>query len=142
MDEKEKRTYKWYRDIIKESGERNDFKGLEYVMVLPDLFYLLCKLMADDGVSKKSKRTIAIAVAYLVSPINLVPNLIPGLGLIDDVAICVYALNKIIKDTDMEIINKYWCGTGDLLNIISGFIEKTDDLIGSGMIKSIKKMFL
>ena len=42
----------------------------------------------------------------------------------------------------MEIINKHWCGTDDLLNIISGFIEKTDSLIGSGMIKRIKKMFL
>ena len=142
MNDAEKRTYKWYRDIITKVGDDNNFKGFEYVMVLPDLFYLLCKLMTDDSVSKKSKRILVIAVAYLVSPINLVPNLIPGLGLLDDVAICVYALNKIIKDTDMEIINKYWCGTGDLLNIISGFIEKTDSLIGSGMIKRIKKMFL
>ena len=121
MNEAEKRTYKWYRDIVAESGDRNNFKGFEYVMVLPDLFYLLCKLMSDDGVSKKSKRTIGIAVLYLISPINLVPNIIPGLGLLDDVAICAYALNQIIKDTDMEIINKYWCGSGELLNIVSSF---------------------
>lgn len=141
MNKTENRTYKWYRDIIAETGERNNFKGFEYVMLLPDLFYLLCKLMADKSVSKRLKRTIAVAVLYLISPINIVPNIIPGLGLLDDVAICVYALNKIINDTDMEIINKYWCGSGDLMNIISSFIEKADNFIGAGMLKKVKNMF-
>ncbi len=141
MDEKEKRTYKWYRDIIKESGERNDFTGFEYVMLLPDMFYLLCKLMGDDAVSNKSKRILALAIAYAVSPINLIPNLVPGLGLLDDVAVCAYALNKIITDTDKEIINKYWQGSEDLLKIVENVIEKTDNLIGSGLLKRIKKIF-
>ena len=141
MDEEEKRTYKWFRDIVHEVGSNNNSDILEYVMLLPDLFYLLCKLMSDKDVPKKSKRVVAIAVAYLVSPINLVPNLIPGLGLIDDVAICIYALSKIIADTDMEILNRHWCGTGKLLNIVNDFISKADDLIGSGLLKKIKNMF-
>ncbi len=141
MDEKEKRTYKWYRDIIKESGERNDFRGFEYVMLLLDMFYLLCKLMGDDAVSNKSKRILVLAIAYAVSPINLIPNLVPGLGLLDDVVVCAYALNKIIADTDKEIINKYWQGSDDLLKTVEHIIEKTDNLIGSGLLKRIKKIF-
>ena len=142
MDEEEKRTYKWFRDIVHEVGSNNNSDVLEYIMLLPDLFYLLCKLMTDKDVLRKSKRTVAIAVAYVVSPINLVPDLIPGLGLLDDVAVCIYALNKIIADTDMEILNRYWCGTGKLLNVVNDFISKADDLIGSGLLKKIKNMFL
>ena len=142
MNEEEKRTYKWFRDIVHEVEFNNNTDMLEYVMLLPDLFYLLCKLMTDKDVSKKSKRIVGITVLYLVSPINLVPNLVPGLGLVDDVAICIYALNKIIADTDIEILNRHWCGTGKLLNIVNDFTAKADDLIGSGMLKRIKKMFL
>ena len=142
MNEEEKRTYKWFREIVHEVGSNNNSDILEYIMLLPDLFYLLCKLMMDKDVPRKSKRIVAIAVAYMVSPINLVPNLIPGLGLLDDVAVCIYALNKIIANTDIEVLNRHWYGTGKLLNTINDFISKADDLIGSGLLKKIKSMFL
>ena len=142
MNEEEKRTYKWFREIVHEVGSNNNSDILEYIMLLPDLFYLLCKLMMDKDVPRKSKRIVAIAVAYMVSPINFVPNLIPGLGLLDDVAVCIYALNKIIANTDIEVLNRHWCGTGKLLNTINDFISKADDLTGSGLLKKIKNMFL
>lgn len=141
MNNAESRTYRWYRQIIKESGIDNNFKGFEYVMLLPDLFYLLCKLMTDDNVSKKAKLTIGLALAYLAAPINLIPNIVPGMGLIDDVAVCIYAFNKIIVQTDMAVVQQYWCGTDSLLDVITRFLQKSDDLVGSGMIKRIRKMF-
>ena len=140
-DTNEKRTYKWFRDIVHEVSDEQRTEALEYLMLLPDLFHLLCKLMNDKDVPKGSKRIVGIAVAYLASPINLVPNLVPGLGLIDDVAICVYALNKIIQTTDKEVINRHWCGRGKLFNIVDDFLEKANDLVGSEMLKKIKNMF-
>ena len=140
-DTNEKRTYKWFRDIVHEASDEQRTEVLEYILLLPDLFHLLCKLMKDKDVPKSSKRIVAAAVAYLASPINLIPNLVPGLGLIDDVAICVYALNKIIQTTDIEVINRHWCGRGKLFYIVDDFLEKANDLVGSGMLKKIKNMF-
>jgi uncharacterized membrane protein YkvA (DUF1232 family) len=39
-----------------------------------------------------------IAILYLISPIDLVPDFILGLGWLDDLAIVLYALRQVRRD--------------------------------------------
>lgn len=60
----------------------------------------LFNMLKDKDRFKLSKSTLAIiigALLYVISPIDLVPDVIPVLGLIDDVAILV-AATKAISD--------------------------------------------
>lgn len=47
--------------------------------------------------------TITGAFLYLVSPVNIIPNTIPGVGVIDDVLVVTYAINAVCND-----IESYW----------------------------------
>ena len=43
--------------------------------------------MTDDRTGKLSKVLLALAIAYAVTPIDLIPNLIPVIGFVDDLVI-------------------------------------------------------
>src|SRR4051794_13859270 len=71
----------------------------------PDLFRLLVKLMRDKRVPRRHKLKLWAAVAYTLSPIDLVPAFLFGpLGLLDNVAVIAYPLNSVINDIDPAIV--------------------------------------
>ncbi len=68
--------YQKLRSRVKEWAVREgkDNKALKYVLLAPDFFHLLCKLMFDPRVPGSEKAKVGGAIAYFVSPIDLVPE--------------------------------------------------------------------
>ena len=124
--------------IDTETGNKN--KWADYIMLVPDFFYLLVRLSMDKAVSLDDKAKLALAIAYFISPIDLMPEAILGpIGYLDDLAIAAYVLNNIINNNSPEIIQKHWVGDGDVLLLIKGVLAKADEMIGSGLWGKIKK---
>jgi len=48
----------------------------EYLLLLPDLFALLIRLMGDPRVDKSLRAQLAIVSVYVISPIDLIPDFI------------------------------------------------------------------
>jgi uncharacterized membrane protein YkvA (DUF1232 family) len=118
-------------------GRRN--KWAEVLLLAPDLFHLLCKLSLDPEVPVKEKAKLAIAIAYFISPIDLIPEIITGpIGYVDDIALAAWVLNSIINNTDPELVRKHWAGEGDILDIIKKILGLADRLFGSGLWKRLK----
>lgn len=117
-------------------------KYAEFLMFAPDLFHLMCKLTIDPDVSVNDKAKLGVAIAYFVSPIDLVPEgLVGPIGYVDDIAIAAYVLNGIINNTDPEVLNKHWAGEGDVLDAVKKILKVADDMVGSGLWKKLKGMF-
>lgn len=67
-----------------------------------DDFILLYKMITDRNfkLSGKTKLAIAGALAYLVSPLDIIPDLIPVIGWIDDIFVLNFVKNSIKNDID------------------------------------------
>jgi len=127
--------HKW----AKSDGKDNKF--VEYILLLPDFFYLLCKLMLDGRISTTSKAKIGLVLAYIVSPIDLIPEAFVGpVGFIDDVVIAVIALNSLINEGDKEIVKENWPGDKDVLKVIEDVLKIADEMIGMIRLKKIKDL--
>lgn len=50
------------------------------------------------GLSMRTIVSLAAALLYVVSPIDLMPDFIPGIGLIDDAAVLALLLHSIAQD--------------------------------------------
>ncbi|MDH5640733.1 MAG: DUF1232 domain-containing protein [Nitrospira sp.] len=50
------------------------------------------------GLSVRTLVSVAAALIYLLSPVDLVPDFIPGIGLIDDVAVLALLLHALAQD--------------------------------------------
>ncbi len=67
---------------------------------LPLLFRLL-KAWKDGsyrGLSARTLASLAAALIYILSPVDLMPDFIPGIGLIDDALVLAFLLHSMAQD--------------------------------------------
>src|SRR4051812_184509 len=67
---------------------------------------LLLALAMDPRVPASRKALLGLAGAYIVSPIDLVPDMIPIIGAIDDVAVMVLAIDVFLEGLPRELLNE------------------------------------
>jgi uncharacterized membrane protein YkvA (DUF1232 family) len=110
----------------------------DYVLLVPDLFLLITRLMLDPRIETKHKAWMGAAVAYVVSPIDLIPESRFGpLGYLDDLVVVVAALNMLLNEIDRQIILEHWSGKEDLLATIQKVLTQADQLIGKARLEKI-----
>lgn len=76
--------------------------GAKLVYVALILYYTL----QSDKIPLKDKAIVVGALGYLISPLDVVPDAIPIVGLGDDLAVLLYVLNKVWGDVSDEIKEK------------------------------------
>jgi len=136
--------YQQMRDSIRTwlKGKGANYKFAEYLLAAPDLFHLLCKLSFDKEVPVGEKAKLAGAIAYFISPFDLLPEALVGpLGYIDDVAVAAWVLHGLINKTNPEVVRRHWAGDGDVLDLVQQIIQLADEMVGSGLWARIRKGF-
>lgn len=114
-----------------------------YILLIPDIMALFVRLMADPRVSAQLKAEIAAASAYIIIPIDLMPEAVMGpAGLIDDAIVGVLALNRVVKvmgQTGENVLREYWYGDEDILHVIENLLAKADKFVTGTVWNGIKK---
>jgi uncharacterized membrane protein YkvA (DUF1232 family) len=89
-----------------------------YIRQLPQYVRLLGGLATDNRVSIVDKMLVLGAVAYILMPIDLIPDFIPFFGEIDDLYILVLALQRLIANAGRSVLLDHWTGSvADLADI-------------------------
>lgn len=83
---------------------------LYYIRQLPQYVRLLGGLLTDPRVALTDKLLVAGAIAYIVMPIDLIPDFIPFFGEIDDLYILVLALQRLIANAGRPVLLSHWSG--------------------------------
>lgn len=65
--------------------------GLRFIRHLPQFVRLYWRLLRDGRVSVWPKALLLLSVVYAVSPIDLVPDVLPVIGQVDDLLIVIVA---------------------------------------------------
>lgn len=86
--------------------------------LLPDLLRLLRRLLADKTLGAGVRVRLALLLAYLLSPVDLVPDFVPVIGYADDVIIVALVLRAVIARAGEEALSRNWPGTPDGLRLI------------------------
>ncbi len=84
----------------------------ETVKRLPRYIKLATLLARDSRVPKSSKAFLIVGSAYAVSPIDLVPGVIPVAGQLDDLYVILTALQQAIRACPDEIVEEHLAATG------------------------------
>jgi uncharacterized membrane protein YkvA (DUF1232 family) len=83
----------------------------EAVRLLPDLLRLLRRLAADPTVPRGARVGLALLLAYLAMPFDLVPDFVPVLGYADDAIIVSLVLRSIVRRAGSPAVRRHWPGT-------------------------------
>ncbi len=90
----------------------------EALRMLPDLVRLLKRLATDPTLPRGVRIRLWLLTAYLLIPIDLVPDFIPIIGYADDAIIVALALRSVIRHAGPQTIERHWPGTTDGLAAI------------------------
>lgn len=93
---------------------------------VPDVAKLLGRLARDPRVPWYAKAAAAGAVVYVVSPIDLVPDLVPVLGQFDDLYVVARTLRLLFSSAGYDVVREHWSGSDDgfaLLLVVAGIDE-------------------
>jgi uncharacterized membrane protein YkvA (DUF1232 family) len=142
-EDRAERFYDRMRGRIHEylKGKGKLAKSSEYLLLVPDLFMLLWRLANDRRVSGKNKVLLGSGIAYYIFPFDIMPEALLGpIGYLDDLVFGVYMLNRMLSDTDVEILREHWSGEEDVLKMIRRVLTAADNLVGTELIDRLKKM--
>ncbi len=107
----------------------------EYVLLLPRLARLVWRLARDPRVPARVKATLFLLGAYVVSPWELIPDFIPGIGQVDEIVLIAFVLDQILNRVPDDVVRSHWDGDEDLLQVVREILDISTGFI-PGWLKS------
>jgi uncharacterized membrane protein YkvA (DUF1232 family) len=90
----------------------------ELAVLLPNLVILFRGLLGDDRVPRSSKAWLWFALAWFLSPLDLVPEFIPVVGPLDDAIVAALVLRHVLRRTERTVLEDHWRGEPATLDTI------------------------
>ncbi|MBC7237741.1 MAG: DUF1232 domain-containing protein [Chloroflexi bacterium] len=116
----------------------------DYMLLLPDLFALLLRLMRDPRVDVVLKAQLILVSAYVISPIDLVPDFLMPIGLADDTVALAFILSRVVAmmgQAGEALLREYWEGEGDILAQIQRIVVGADALLNKRILARLRRRF-
>ena len=83
---------------------------MSYIAELPRFLKLLWGLIRDSRVELVDKLLVAGAIAYILAPVDLIPDFIPFLGEVDDIYLLVLSVRRLIQNAGRSVLASHWSG--------------------------------
>ncbi len=101
---------------IKKLTKKIGLKLTSYVLIL---YYVL----ESEEVGKKDKLFIIGCLGYFILPIDIIPDIIPGIGFADDMAVLVLGVRRVIKYVDEVVKTKVLIKLNEWFDLEDDYID-------------------
>jgi uncharacterized membrane protein YkvA (DUF1232 family) len=127
------------RNIRNYLQRKGPLRFAEILLLAPDMFHVLCLLVADPRVPAFQKAKLGAVLAYFISPVGLIPEGITGpWGYIDDVALTAWVLQSMLSSEHAHIVREHWAGDKDVLLAVQGVLDVARGAIGGSLWRRIR----
>lgn len=99
------------------------------VPVLPRFLGLLFRLMVDRRVRLLDKGLVVGVIAYILMPVDLIPDILGVLGWTDDLFLLGLALRRLVLGAGEEVIRSGWRGSEESLDRLETGLEDLGTLL-------------
>lgn len=141
LNPKEQRLYDRLRAKISEPSDVQT--GLrDLLLLLPDLTVLMLRLLRDERVPVGSKGIALLGIGYVLSPIDLLPEIFLGpIGFVDDLLVVGTALSRMMNRVHPDVVRSHWPGKQDALETIHRVTTWTEDQLYGGLRSTLGSWF-
>jgi len=99
-------AFKFDRTI--KQGFKNPAQAFQLLLNLPKIIKLIYRLFKDSRVPFHLKGILLLAMAYAISPLDIIPDfLMPIIGQIDDIIILIAASKYFLKNCPANTVDEY-----------------------------------
>ena len=83
----------------------------EALRIVPDVLRLVRSLIADRDAPLGVRLALIFLLAWLVNPIDLIPEFVPILGPLDDIVVAMLVLRYVRRRLGEDELRRRWPGT-------------------------------
>ena len=125
--ENENFNTKEYRDFFKDDSFWDKIKNYSLRIGLKGIYFalILYYLLQKNNIPLKEKTLILGALGYLIAPFDFIPDLLPGMGFVDDIGALTVVIKKLSKYIDEAVkyqakskLKEWFKDLDDLNNLI------------------------
>ena len=88
------------------------------LLFIPNMLLLCVRLLTDSRVPAPERALVAGAIVYAIIPFDLIPDMIPFVGQVDDAYLIALTLLRLMERTDPKVVRDHWSGGGDVVEFI------------------------
>jgi len=112
------------------------------VSFLPNFVLFMLGLLREPTVGLGAKTGMMLAMLYVTTPLDAIPDAIPLVGLLDDSMVAIFAVRSVLAslgsvENQHQIIRKHWHGRDEDLGKIEWAAAAANDLIITSPFKII-----
>lgn len=96
----------------------------QLVRTVPDVLRLVRDLLRDGSVPFGVRAALVGLLAWLINPIDIIPEFIPILGPLDDVVVAVLVLRYVRRRLGEDALRRRWSGTDESYRLLSGVLGR------------------
>jgi uncharacterized membrane protein YkvA (DUF1232 family) len=89
------------------------------LLFIPNMVLLCARLLTDSRVPATERALLAGAIVYAIIPFDLIPDMIPFVGQVDDAYLIALTLLRLLERTDPKVVREHWSGGGDVVELIN-----------------------
>ncbi len=110
-------------------------EALDLVRRLPAYVRLAWALLRDPRVPLARKGLLVLLAGYLVNPIDVIPDFIPVLGQLDDVAVTLLVLDVFIRSAPPEVVDEHLARISRNEDDLRRDLARVEELLGGAYVR-------
>lgn len=95
----------------------------------PAVLRLFGRLMTDARVSRLDRGLVAGVIAYVIAPVDLVPDFLGLIGVVDDLFLVGLALERLLARAPLQAVHEHWQGSRDGLLGLTAELQALGDAL-------------
>ena len=108
---------------------RNMGEAIDVARKLPTYARLVWGLARDPRVPTQQKLVLGGIAAYLAFPIDVIPDFIPVIGELDDLAVLIFGLDWFIRNAPADVVEEHMSRIAQHDDILSKDLEKAGSVL-------------
>ncbi len=96
----------------------------ELLRLLPHLVRLVGRLAVDPRLPGPARIALVALAAYLLSPVDLVPDFLPVVGVLDDVLVAAIVIDGLLNHVERELVLAHWPGDAASLDRVGAVASR------------------
>jgi uncharacterized membrane protein YkvA (DUF1232 family) len=111
----------------------------QLALLPPDVLHMIIRLLADKRVPAPQKTQAVLAAAYVVLPLDAIPESLLGpAGFADDIAAISHALHGLMSVSHGDLAREHWAGEEEVLELVRTSVKLAEETSGLGFWKRVR----
>jgi uncharacterized membrane protein YkvA (DUF1232 family) len=126
---------------VEKRGGKLSEGAVKTLLLVPDVFILLVRLLLDKNVPSPTRAMIGGALAYFILPADLLPEMIlGGAGFMDDLVLATAVLSQAFGGELEPYARRHWSGPEDLRVVLRDISQTAQSLLGQNLYDKLRKL--